>query len=242
MFKLKKRHKPLYKKFIKLRVNAQYRRKLLLLKFKKQKWQQLILFLKRLQNRRKKNFRLYDLSRSHLPKHFNSFKRKYKLLLDNKKKFSLFYGGLRTNCIKKQVKLVLKSKKQTLNQLINSNNFLIGLMEQRLDSILYRSHFASSMRNAQQLILHKHISINEMIITNGSCIVKQGDIIQVNEKIKPYILKNIKSSHLWPIAPKYLQINYKTLQILMTENIKFQKFSSSFPFWPNIYLLLQMYR
>ena len=149
---------------------------------------------------------------------------------------------MRNKYLKKQVKIVLKNKKQTLNQLVNSNNFLLCLMEQRLDSVLYRSHFTSSMRNAQQLILHKHINVNNNIVTNKSYVLKQGDIIQVNEKVKPYIVKNIKSSHLWPITPKYLQINYKTLEILMTENVQFQNFSSLFPFWPNIYLLLQMYR
>jgi len=57
MFKIKnRRHKPLYKKFIRLRVNVQYRKRLQLLKFKKQKWQRLIFFLLRMLNRRKKKF------------------------------------------------------------------------------------------------------------------------------------------------------------------------------------------
>ena len=242
MFKLKKRHKPLYKKFIPLRSNVQYRKRLLFLKFKKQKWQQLIFFLQRMQTRRKKNFRLYDLNKYHLPKFFNSFKRKHKLNLQNKKKISLFYGNLLNNYLKKQSNITLKKRKKNLKQLINKNNFLIKLLEQRLDTILYRAHFATSMKNAQQLILHRHIKINNKTITNNSYIVKKGDLITVNEKIHSLIYKNICNSHIWPLPPKYLNINYKTFEIIISESIKFNNFANFFPFWPNIYLLIQFYR
>ena len=242
MFKIKKRHKPLYKKFIALRTNVQYRRRLLFLKFKKQKWQQLIFYLQRMQNRRKKNFRLYDLNTYHLPKFFNSFKRKHKINLQNKKKISLFYGNLLNKYLIKQTKITLKNKKKNLKQLINKNTFLISLLEQRLDIILYRSHFATSVQNAKQLILHKHIKVNNKLVTNNSYIIKEGDFIKINEKIKPLIYKNICNSHIWPLPPKYLNINYKTFEILISENIKFQNFSKFFPFCPNIYLLIQFYR
>ena len=242
MFKLKKRHKPLYKKFIVLRSNVQYRKRLLFLKFKKQKWQHLTFFLRRLQQRRKKNFRIYDLNKYHLPKFFNSFKRKHKLILHNKKKISLFYGNLLNKYLKKKSEVAIKIKKKNLKKLINHNTFLISLLEQRLDTILYRSHFATSMRNAKQLILHKHVKVNNYVVTNSSYIIKQGDFIKLNKIIKPYIFKNICDSHFWPLPPKYLQINYKTLEILITENINLQNFSVLFPFWPNIYMLTKNYR
>ena len=72
------RHKPLYKKFLSLRVNVQYRKRLLLLKFNKKKWEKTINSLKRLQNRRKKNFKIFDLTKIHLPKKYNPFKKKFK--------------------------------------------------------------------------------------------------------------------------------------------------------------------
>ena len=59
----KRRYKPLYKNFIGLKKNIQNRQKLNSLRFKKRKWAKLILYLKRLQLRRKKNFRMYDIGR-----------------------------------------------------------------------------------------------------------------------------------------------------------------------------------
>ena len=141
----KRRHKPLYKNFISLKKNIQNRRRLNLLKFKKQKWEKLISYLKRLQIRRKKNFRMYDINRYFSPRFYNSFKRKYKNIIQTNKKFKLFYGGLLNKYIKKQIKTVLKQKNILLKNHTNLNSFFLSLFEQRLDIILYRSHFALSV-------------------------------------------------------------------------------------------------
>ena len=108
MYKVKnRRHRPFYKKFISLRTNVQYRRRLSLLKFKKQKWEKLISYLKRSMNRSRYNFRAYDLNKRNLPRYYNPFKRKYKNILQNKKRISLFYGNLLVKYLKKQVSLVI---------------------------------------------------------------------------------------------------------------------------------------
>jgi ribosomal protein S4 len=243
MFKIKnRRHRPLYKKFIPLRANIQYRRRLMLLKFKKQKWQRLITYLERSQNRRKKKFKLYDLRKHYLPKFYNPFKQKYKSILLNKKKISLFYGNFLEKYLKKQVSLVVVNKKKILKNQVNLNSAFLSLIEKRLDVILYRSHFVLSIRNAQQLIIHKHVKINGVKITNPSYLLNQGDIIGVNEKIEPLIYSTIIFSHIWPLPPKYLQINYKTFEILFNGGIELQNMSTQFSFWPDIYLLLRYYR
>ena len=237
-----KRHKPLYKKFIALKANVQYRKRLQLLKFKKKKWQQLIFFLQRMLNRRKKNFKVYDINRHYLPKFYNPYKRKYKSILLAKKSISLFYGDLSIRYIKKQVNFILKKNKIIIKKQIKKNLFFLSLIEKRLDMILYRAHFINSVRNAQQLIQHKHIKINNITITDPSYILKKGDLIEINVKIQPLIYRNITQSHLWPLSPKYLQINYKTFEILLTENIEFQNISSLYPFWLEISSLLRYYR
>ena len=237
-----KRHKPLYKKFISLRANVQYRKRLHLLKFKKKKWQRLIFSLQRMLNRRKKNFKTYDINKYYLPKFYNPFKRKYKSILLGKGKFSLFYGGLSVKFIKKQVNLVVNNKKRMIKNRVKLNQVFLSLMEKRLDIILYRAHFINSVRNARQLILHRHIQVNNRIITNPSYILKEGDIITINTKIQPFIYKNITQAHLWPLPPKYLQINYKTFEIIFTDNIEFQNISNLYPFWPEIFSLTRYYR
>ena len=243
MYKIKNRkYKPIYKKFIALRTNVQFRTRLYHLKFKKKKWAKLILHLDRQQNRRKKNFRAYDLNRYYLPKFYNPFKRRYKSVLHNKQRVSLFYGGFLNNHLKKQVNLIVQHKKKFLKKFLNLNLSFLSLIEKRLDVILYRAHFVPSMRSAQQLILHKHIKVNGIITTDKSSILKQGDIIEISDKIKSLISYNIRRAFIWPLPPKYLNINYKTFEILFNGKIEFQSIFNLFPFFPNVYFLLRYYR
>ena len=227
----KRRHKPLYKNFIPLKKNIQNRRRLNLLKFKKQKWEKLISYLKRLQTRRKKNFRMYDINQYFLPRFYNSFKRKYKNIIQTNKKFKLFYGGLLNKYIKKQIKTVLKQKNILLKNHTNLNSFFLSLFEQRLDIILYRSHFALSVRLARQLISHRHVKVNDVIVNNNSFKLQKGDLIEIRDSGFKIVESSIQNSHIWPIPPKYLNINYKTLQILYNGSIDSQNFSTYFPFW-----------
>jgi ribosomal protein S4 len=238
VFKTKsRRHKPLYKKFITLRTNVQGRKRLYLLKFKKKKWEKLISYITRLIHSSKKNFRTYDLNRYYLPKFYNSFKNRYRMVLYNKKKISLFYGNFLIKYLKKQVNMVIQNKKS--RQL---NVSFLSLIEKRLDVILYRSHFARSIVCARQLILHKHVQVNGFLVTNQSFILKSGDIIGIFEKSKFLIDYNVSKSFFWPIPPKHLSINYKTFEIIFNGQIEESNLSTLYPFFPNIYYLLRYYR
>lgn len=241
MFKYKPkqyRHKPLYKKFIRLRANVQYRRRVFLLKFKKQKWQTLLSFLKKQQRRRKKKYKAYDLNRYVLPKYYNPFKRRYKNVLLNKKKVGLFYGGILKKVFKKYKEKMLKEKK-TSKYLSNNNQAILNLFEKRLDILLYRAHFTTSVRSARQLILHGHVRVNNKKVTTTSYNVVNGDIVSLDSKIQTLIYKNICSSHFWPLPPKYLQINYKTLEFCFMDKDKNTNLSLAYPFRINSYFLLR---
>lgn len=239
----KRRHKPLYKNFIALRKNIQNRRRLNIFKFKKRKWQSLIFHLKRLQYRRKKKFPIYDINRYFLPKFFNSFKRKYKYTVQTKKKFKLFYGDFLKKYLRKQIKNTLRHKSKLKSCSSNFNLFFLNSIESRLDVVLYRAYFALSMRLARQLVLHKHIKVNNVIVNTCSYILQKGDIIEVLQSGSSLVESNIQKSHIWPLPPKYLNINYKTLQIIFNNDIvDYQVFSTLFPFWLDLSTLLKYYR
>lgn len=238
----KSRYRPLYKIFAVLRANIQNRRRLNLFKFKKKKWNNLILLLKRLQARRKRNYRMYDLNRYYLPKFYNSFKKKYEYTLHTRKKFKFFYGYLVEKTIRKKLDYFLKQKPQLLSKSIKLDSFFVKLWEERLDIILYRAHFASTVRAARQLILHKHIKVNNIIIKDCSYVIKKADIIQISNKVQSVVKSNIKNSSLWPLPPKYLQINYKILQIFVIESLVHENFSAYFPFRLDIHTLIRCYK
>ena len=102
------------------------------------------------------------------------------------------------------------------NDIIDFRYKTLQFFESRLDTVLFRSKFCLSFKSAGQLILHGHILINGAPITTKSYILKTNDLIEVayNVKSRSLIKKNLDRSNFWPIPPKHLFINYRTLQIL----------------------------
>jgi len=239
----KYRNKILYKSFIVTKKNIQNRKKLNLFKLRKKKWKPLISYLIRLKYRRKKNFPIYDINRYFLPKMFNSFKQKFKYNHHIKKKIKLFYGGLRTEFIKNQVKKVVKRKVKLIKFCLNFNSFFLNLMESKLDIVLYRSNFVSTIQLARQLILHKHVKVNNVIVTNSSYFLKKGDIIYFNKIGRNIVELDMRNAYRRKLPPKYLIINYKTLQIIFNTSIYEPKlFSKLFSYQPDIYTLIKLYK
>jgi small subunit ribosomal protein S4 len=66
----------------------------------------------------------------------------------------------------------------------NSGSNLLGLLESRLDNVVYRMGFASTRAEARQLVSHKAILINGQSNNIPSAVVKVGDLISVREKSK----------------------------------------------------------
>ncbi len=211
----KKRYKPFYKQFLRLRKNIQDRPKLF--KFKKQKW---VKFQQYSKNQLKfyKRFKIKDqfqLSVSKFASRGNSFQKKFRNNLHERKAFSLFYGKLKRKYLKKHIL-------ESVNSRNTSSNFMdlryktLQFFESRLDTVLYRSNFSLSIKGASQLILHGHILVNGSPVRTKSYILKTNDLIEIahNVKSRNLIKKNLDRSNFWPIPPKHLLINYKTLQIL----------------------------
>ncbi len=61
---------------------------------------------------------------------------------------------------------------------------LIILLERRLDNVVFRLGFASSRKQARQLVRHRHIIVNNILVDIPAYLLKAGDVIQVKEKSK----------------------------------------------------------
>ena len=59
---------------------------------------------------------------------------------------------------------------------------LLFILERRLDNVVYRSGFATSRRQARQLVNHGHVEVNGRKVDIPSFQVKQGDVISVKDK------------------------------------------------------------
>ena len=216
MINNKKRFKPFYKQFISLRTNIQTRAKLF--KFRKQKWKNFQTYhLKQL-----KFFRRYKIKDqfSLIAKRFasrgNSYKKRFKVNLQNRKIFSLFYGKLGKKYLKNKINRVKKTNQNSL-KFQDYRRKILKFFESRLDAILYRSKFSYSVKNARQLILHGHILVNNKIVKTSSYIVKNNDLISIkmSKKTVEIIRNNVDRSNFWPVPPDNLCINYNILQIMV---------------------------
>ena len=209
---VKKRYKPFYKQFLRLRKNVQDRLKLF--KFQKQKWKRLQQYSKS-QLKFYKRFKIKDQFQfyvSRFTSRGNSFQKKFRNQLHERKLFSLFYGGLK----KKYLKNVIKKNSLVQKHDMNRLSQILKFFESRLDIVLYRAKFALSVKGAAQLIKHGHVSINGNVVKSKSYILKCNDLIEIsqNKKSRVLIQKNLDRSNFWPIPPKHLLVNYRTLQIL----------------------------
>ena len=61
---------------------------------------------------------------------------------------------------------------------------MIGLLERRLDAVIYRAKFVPTVFAARQFINHGHIRVNGKRVTIPSYRVKVGDVVEVKEKSK----------------------------------------------------------
>lgn len=65
-----------------------------------------------------------------------------------------------------------------------TGEILLQLLETRLDNTVYRLGLASTRRAARQLVLHRHIMVNDTIVNIPSHTLKLGDIVRVRAKSK----------------------------------------------------------
>jgi small subunit ribosomal protein S4 len=98
----------------------------------------------------------------------------YGLQLREKQKAKRFYGVQETQFRNLFDKAARKTGKTGENLLI--------MLETRLDNVVFRLGFAASRKEARQLVVHGHFTINGKKATIPSMAVKAGDVIAVKEK------------------------------------------------------------
>jgi small subunit ribosomal protein S4 len=82
---------------------------------------------------------------------------------------------------------------------------LLQYLERRLDNVVYRMGFASTRRQARQVVSHGHIAVNGRKVNIASYRVKAGDVVSVIENSKN--LDIIKSSIEEATAPAWIELD-----------------------------------
>ena len=95
----------------------------------------------------------------------------------------------------------------------NTGEILLSLIESRLDNVVYRLGFASTRREARQLVNHGHYTVNGKRVNIPSYMVKVGDVIAVCEKSSSNNrFKKMKEDNAFVAAPKWLDRDTNNLQ------------------------------
>ena len=100
-------------------------------------------------------------------------KSEYALQLQEKQKVKFVYG-----IMEKQFRAYYEKAARMPGK---TGEELLTLIERRLDNVIYRLGFASTRRQARQLVSHAHFTVNGKKVNIPSYLVKAGDVIEVSD-------------------------------------------------------------
>ena len=126
------------------------------------------------------------------------------IVLKEKQKAKFIYGVL-----EKQFRAYY-DKAKTMPGVTGEN--LLGLLERRIDNVVFRLGLASTRRQARQLVSHGHITVNGKRLDIPSALIKVGDVIGVKEKSRGTALfKEIAESKNALNVPAWLTADIQNL-------------------------------
>ena len=100
---------------------------------------------------------------------------------------------------------------------VKGENLLIGL-ESRLDNVLYRMNFASSRKEARQIVRHRHVEVNGRLVDIPSFQVKPGDEIKLRAGSKDILPVQVAlASKTRPTNVRWLAVDEDTKAGRMVE-------------------------
>ncbi|MEN8237086.1 MAG: 30S ribosomal protein S4 [Pseudomonadota bacterium] len=125
----------------------------------------------------------------------------YGLQLAAKQKLKGYYGNLN----ERQFRNLYQTAEQKRG---DTSENLIGLLERRLDAVIYRMKLIPTVFSARQLISHGHILVNGRRVTIPSYRVREGDEIELRSRMhdNPVVLGAVQSSERE--VPEYVEIDH----------------------------------
>ncbi|MBT3557796.1 MAG: 30S ribosomal protein S4 [Rhodospirillales bacterium] len=127
------------------------------------------------------------------------------LQLMAKQKLKGYYGNIMEKQFRRYFAEASKRKGDT------SEN-LIGILETRLDAIVYRMKFVPTVFASRQFINHGHIMVNGKRVNIPSYRVSEGDVVEVREKSRQIglVLDAMESPER--DVPEYMNVDYKKMK------------------------------
>ena len=129
----------------------------------------------------------------------------YGTQLEAKQKLKGDYG----NITEKQFR---RYYREADNRRGDTSETLIGLLERRLDAVVYRMKFVPTVFSARQFVNHGHVTVNGKRVNIPSYRVNEGDVIEVKEKARqlPMVLDAIESPERE--IPDYMEVDHNRMR------------------------------
>lgn len=129
----------------------------------------------------------------------------YGLQLQAKQKLKGYYANMTERQFRRLYELASRMRGDSAEN-------LIGLLERRLDAVIYRVNFAPTMWAARQLINHGHVTVNGRRVNIPSYLLREGDVVEIRERSKnhPMVLESVQRPERE--VPDYLSVDYKALR------------------------------
>ncbi|MEO5335907.1 MAG: 30S ribosomal protein S4 [Magnetospirillum sp. WYHS-4] len=122
-----------------------------------------------------------------------------------KQKLKGYYGNVSERQFRRYYAEAVRRKGDT------SEN-LIGILERRLDAVVYRMKFVPTVFAARQIVNHGHVKVNGKRVTIPSYQVKEGDTIELRERSRelPLVLEASQSGER--DVPDYIEVDHKKMR------------------------------
>ena len=91
---------------------------------------------------------------------------------------------------------------------------LLKILESRLDNVVYTAGFGMSRRQARQLVLHRHFTVNGQTVNIPSFLVKPGDVIEVRGSACEKIKENVEKNASRPV-PMWMSFDKDALKVVV---------------------------
>ena len=125
----------------------------------------------------------------------------YGVQLMAKQKLKGYYGNISERQFRRYYEEAMRRKGD------NGEN-LVGILESRLDAIVYRMKLVPTVFAARQFVSHGHVSVNGRRVTIPSYMVKVGDAIEVRSKSKDMAAIKEASESPERDVPDYVSIDH----------------------------------
>ena len=126
----------------------------------------------------------------------------YGTQLEAKQKMKFYYGNINERQFRNIYRKAMQKKGNTTEN-------LVGFLERRLDTVIYRAKFATTVFSARQLINHGHIKVNSKKVNIPSYLVRENDTIELKEKSKELTVIAGALVNKEREVPDYIQMDEK---------------------------------